>query len=188
MSDTRYSWEIALSVASAIYERLRPYCTRAEIAGSLRRRKPDVGDIEILYVPVIVQAPDPDDLFRINGIDRAALAIGEMIGAGILEKRRNALSREMFGPKNKLMRHVSTGIPIDLFASTEENWFNYLVCRTGPSESNMRICNAAIAKGWKWNPYGVGFSTADGEVRRMESERAVFDFVGLPYHEPGRRI
>ena len=37
----------------------------------------------------------------------------------------------------------ASGIPVDFFATTEEAWFNYLVCRTGPAELNTRIASAA---------------------------------------------
>jgi len=92
----------------------------------------------------------------------------------------------MYGRKNKLMLHRATGLPVDLFAATEDNWWNYLVCRTGPADSNMRICTAAQSKGWKWNPYGAGFSR-DGKVVAMTSEQEVFAFVGLPYTNPEHR-
>jgi hypothetical protein len=57
------------------------------------------------------------------------------------------------GPQNNLMRHVATGLPADLFATTEANWWNYLVCRTGPVVSNLWIALEAKARGWHWNPY-----------------------------------
>jgi DNA polymerase/3'-5' exonuclease PolX len=90
------------------------------------------------------------------------------------------------------MRHVASGIPVDLFATTEACWHNYLVCRTGPAESNIRIAAAAKARGWKWNPYGEGFSrggplAGPEEARALRSEREVFEFVGLPYTEPEER-
>jgi DNA polymerase/3'-5' exonuclease PolX len=40
-----------LQVANYIVERLAPACERVEIAGSLRRKKAEVGDIEIVAVP-----------------------------------------------------------------------------------------------------------------------------------------
>lgn len=184
----RYPWEEAYKVAAIIAQELRPVCARVQIAGSLRRHKPDVGDVEILYVPITRTEPDPEDLFANRTVNLADARIEELIRAGVLEKRKNANGSEVFGEKNKLARHVGSGIPVDLFSATEENWFNYLVCRTGPSQSNIRICEAAIHKGWKWNPYGEGFSNAEGESRRMESEEAVFAFVGLRYHEPAGRI
>jgi DNA polymerase/3'-5' exonuclease PolX len=188
MSEKRYSWTDAYRVAAVVAQELRPACSRVQIAGSLRRHKPDVGDVEILYIPTMDIEPDPEDLFANRTVSLADGRIEGLIRAGVLEKRKNVNGSEIFGEKNKLMRHIGTGIPVDLFAATEENWFNYLVCRTGPLESNIRICEAAQSKGWKWNPYGVGFSNTDGETRRMESEVAVFAFVGLPYHEPAGRI
>jgi len=184
MSEKRYPYVQAYTIAKEIYLRLRPGCRRIVIAGSLRRRKPDVGDIEILYIPVVQWAPDPEDLFAIEKVNCAEVRIRSMVACGMLERRKNALGREMCGPKNKLMRHVASGIPVDLFAATEDNWFNYLVCRTGPVELNKQICMAAQRKGWKWNPYGEGYSNAAGEVQRMDNEAAVFSFVGLEYREP----
>jgi DNA polymerase/3'-5' exonuclease PolX len=91
-------------------------------------------------------------------------------------------------------------MPLDLFTCTRENFFNYLVCRTGGAESNIKICEAARARGWKWNPYGNGFSrpasthfASNGEtiqtpdVHTVTSECEVFEFVGLPYLEPWKR-
>ena len=46
----------------------------------------------------------------------------------------------------------------------------------------MRIARAAKERGWKWNPYGVGFSRGQ-EVRRMGSEEDVFRFAGLAFME-----
>jgi DNA polymerase/3'-5' exonuclease PolX len=107
---------------------------------------------------------------------------------GILSRRLNSKGAETFGPLNKLMRHVASGIPVDLFAATPENWFNYLVCRTGPAELNARIAGEAKRIGWKWHPYGSGFTALDnGQESLVECERDVFDFVGLPYFAPEQR-
>jgi len=186
MGEKRYPWDQAYTVAAIIAQELRPACLRVQIAGSLRRHKPDVGDVEILYIPKTEDENDPSDLFRSMEVNLAEIRIEGMERAGTLEKRKNKIGAVTYGPLNKLMRHIGTGIPVDLFSATEENWYNYLVCRTGPADSNVRICQAAQCKGWKWNPYGEGFSRG-GETRRMESEREVFAFVGLPYREPGRR-
>jgi DNA polymerase/3'-5' exonuclease PolX len=44
-----------------------PRCERIEIAGSLRRGKPNVGDIEIFYVPRIGQVQVLGELFPKSG-------------------------------------------------------------------------------------------------------------------------
>jgi DNA polymerase/3'-5' exonuclease PolX len=191
MSDKpKFDAEIALGVARELCATLRPVTERLIVAGSLRRRKALVGDVEILYVPKTQE--EQDGLFDTRTVNMADATIARLESEGVLERRKNINGSEMFGEKNKLMRHRGSGVPVDLFAATAENWWNYLVCRTGPADSNTRICMAAQARGWKWNPYGVGFSrpstvTAPGEERRMESERDVFEFVGLPFSEPWER-
>ncbi len=161
---------------------------RIQIAGSIRRRKPQVGDIEILYIPTYRTLP-PADFFSTKPLLQNCVdeIISTLILSGHLEKRLNKDGHETWGEKNKLARAVKTGIPVDFFATTEECWFNYLVCRTGSAQSNIRIAAAAQAIGWKWNPYGPGFSRGS-ERHQIASEEEVFHFVGLDYLPPEARI
>lgn len=43
--------DYAKQIAEALIEELRPYCERISIAGSIRRGKQEVKDIEIVAVP-----------------------------------------------------------------------------------------------------------------------------------------
>lgn len=186
----RFPNQIGMKVAAELCAALKPVCERIIVAGSLRRRKPTVGDVEILYIGKTEVRQDPADMFANITINLADEAISALENSGVLERRKNVNGSEMYGPKNKLMRHRATSLPVDLFAATAENWWNYLVCRTGPGESNIAVASAAQAKGWKWNPYGSGFSRQIGlttEQHVVTSEREVFEFVGLPYLEPEKR-
>lgn len=182
----RWRREVALAAADGVATLMRNACERMMVAGSVRRGKPMVGDVEIVYIPRYDSAVRPGEMFPESRVNLAELAIDELVRIGILEKRLNVNGSPTFGERNKLMRHVSTGIPVDLFATTEDAWWNYIVCRTGGAETNVRICNAAIVKGWNWAPYGAGFKTPEG-VRAVKCERDVFDLVGLPYLEPEDR-
>lgn len=187
MSDkVRFPREEALRVALELVELLRPACSRIEIAGSIRRLKPDVGDIEIVYVPRMCLAPD---LFGGGALVPASDAVIErMVKAVVIGKRKNSKGSTMWGVRNKLGMHVDSGIPVDFFATEEAAWWNYLVCRTGGAENNMEIAGRAQAKGWQWNPYGPGFTRlADGEVVAVGSEAEVFRFVGMKYLKPEER-
>ncbi len=184
--DEKRKWPHAEAFAAAteLVAALGDHVLRIEIAGSLRRQKPQVGDIELLMIPKVIELPDPESVFgEVVATNMTDARIKRLEATGVLARRKNVKGSEMFGEKNKLMVHVATGIPVDLFATTEASWFNYLVCRTGPLESNVAICNAAIGKGWKWEPYSPGFKRI-GYTEPMHSERQVFEFVGLPYHEP----
>lgn len=185
----RFANALAMQVAAELCRALKPACERLIVAGSLRRRKPTVGDIEILYISKTEIRQDPCDMFATIKVNLCDELISGLEKSGIMARRKNVNGSVMYGQKNKLMQHVATGMPVDLFAATAVNWWNYLVCRTGPAESNTRIAMAAQNRGWKWNPYGPGFShRRTGERRPMNSEEEVFTFVGLPYAIPeGRR-
>ena len=180
----------AWSVATELLETFSPAGERIIIAGSLRRRKETVGDIELLYIPRFQERRNPADMFASLTANLADDVIHYLEAVRELERRKNRLGRETFGPKNKLMRHRRSGIGVDLFSTRPECWWNYLVCRTGPAELNVEIASRAKARGWMWNPTGEGFSRPCGlgtESVRMNSERDVLEFVGLEYAEPWER-
>ena len=52
---------LAVAIAEEVRALLAPACERLEVAGSIRRRRPDVGDVELVAVPKT--APARLDLF-----------------------------------------------------------------------------------------------------------------------------
>lgn len=192
-SKTRYPRPLAIKVARELCERLKSSCEQLVVAGSLRRRKATVGDIEILYVPKLEKVSELQQADLMTGpasahfMNLAEVCIAGLLRYQVIGQRKNSLGSVTWGDKNKLAYHVGSQIPVDLFAATEANWFNYLVCRTGGAETNMRISTAAQAKGWKWNPYGAGFTDEEGNLVRVKSEEDVFRLAGLDYLEPWER-
>src|SRR5262252_1758325 len=161
---------------------------RCQIVGSVRRRKPEVGDVEILYVPRRVMRQTRGEMFETEQ-DGVNVILEGLLNSRMLEKRVNEKGHFTWGAQIKLARHIATGIPVDLFATNEESWWNYLVCRTGPADSNTQVAAAARARGWKWEPYSSGFRRLSDpdDHHAVESEREVFDFVGMKYLEPQER-
>jgi DNA polymerase/3'-5' exonuclease PolX len=189
----------ALNVAVQITAILGADCERIEIAGSIRRKRDrpgrqEVGDIEIVYIPKTIEAPDPDDMFglkkRVNAVD---LTLARWLATDRLAQRLNQNGTATWGEKNKYAVAVKSGIPVDFFATDAKCWWNNLVCRTGSAETNKKIAAAALAQGQTWNPTGPGFSqkfeSEPGKIRvwEMTSEREVFEHAGLPYLEPQDR-
>lgn len=160
------------------------YCATA---GSVRRHKPQVGDIEIIYVPLIGSRRQEGEFFG-TPVNAADDWLDQMVRTKVFAQRLNSLGRKTWGTRIKLATHVGTGIPVDFFEATKANWWNYLVCRTGPKESNIAICNAALARGWEWHPYSPGFVSRDSrELHVVKSEAEVFEFAGLKYLPPEER-
>lgn len=190
-AEKRWSFADAVTIAREVVDVLKPHCEKLIVAGSLRRRKALVGDIEILFIPAFKIAPDPNDLFgNRRPINQAELVLNELLESGVVTKRPNSRGIEAWGRLNKLGVHAASAMPIDFFTASRENWYNFVVVRTGGADNNKRIASAAIARGWSWHAYGSGFSRSNGlrvEHHRVDSEQDCYDFVGLPYLAPSQR-
>lgn len=193
MKAKKFPRETAMLAASDVCRALKPVTSHLVCAGSLRRQKDQVGDVEIVYIPNHEEAGNAD-LFgeEKNVVNLVDEALKKLIAEGVLVQRTfgedSGKSQVRWGQKNKFAVHVQTGVPVDLFSTTEPCWFNYLVCRTGGADSNTEIASAAKRRGLKWNPYGEGFEDSHGFLAiRVESERDAFEKVGLEYREPQDR-
>jgi DNA polymerase/3'-5' exonuclease PolX len=115
--------------------------------------------------------------------------LNEWLRAGVISKRVGPRGGTAWGDSNKLALHTASGIGIDFFQANRKNWFTLLVCRTGSAASNERICNAAIARGERWDPYAGFRDRLTGDLLFVPgSERAVFEHVRLEYQEPWDRV
>ncbi len=222
MSDKpRFPAAVALAVAKELVQALKPCCEMNPnegreylvVAGSLRRRKDTVGDVELLYVGKWGEAQV--DLLT-EEVDLAEHTIEVLLKKGVLAKRPSKVGTETWGAKNKLALHVASGVPVDLFATRPPFWYNYLVCRTGGADNNTAIASAALARGLKWHPYHSGFTVEDVDtvLRWLEplseglpmtkgplmgahihmakmipchSEADVFSLAGMPFLQPHER-
>ncbi len=127
----------ALKIAEELVERLRPACTRIEIAGSVRRGKAKVKDIEIVAVPDLTPVPRPRAEFGkpIPQWNKTKLDVilMEMFLDGVVEFEKN-------GEKYKKLRIFKGKDSIaynlcDLFLVTPPaEWGVQMVIRTGPAD------------------------------------------------------
>jgi DNA polymerase (family 10) len=164
-------FEKAKAIARDLVYELTPGVNRIIIAGSIRRRKPEVGDIELLVIP------------RANYLDKI---LDDLMIRGILAMRLNKRGHRVYGAKNKLMLHIPSGIGVDIFSTDEVCWPVALVVRTGGEKTNKRIATTALRRGYRFHAYSSGFSTPQGYIV-CHSERQVFEAVDLPYLEPWER-
>lgn len=114
----------AQSIAERLLEEMTPYCERISIAGSVRRRRPEVGDIEIVAIP----KPYETGMFA-SGIatvlDRWPVVRGQL-------------------PCRYTQRILPEGIALDFFVAEPANWGLILAIRTGPAKFSHEI----LARAW----------------------------------------
>lgn len=177
----------ALGVATELCVLLTPHCERINICGSLRRNRPIVSDIELLFIPKLKS--EQDGLFDTKSTDLADVYIETLFNSGLIGKRLNSAGYvSAWGPKNKLGIHTPSGIPVDFFSTTTDAWWVSLVIRTGSKETNLRLTTGAQGLHRTLHAYGSGVEIkATGEHIAALSERDVFNLCGVDYLEPDKR-
>lgn len=178
--------EDALPVALELCERMKPFVERFSIAGSLRRGKATVSDIEILFSPrmKIVQT----DMFKPEAMSEMEPQFGVWLQEGLICKRHNALGLASWGAQNKLAIHMASGIAVDFFTTNLDNWWVSLVIRTGGKDTNLKLTAGARKLGRTLHAYGCGVEDLKtGEVWPATSEEQVFEMCGIPFLLPHQR-
>lgn len=158
----QFDLAIAEALAKTIVVRLYPYCSKIEIAGSIRRRMPKVHDIDIVLIP-----SDPWNLeHEITGL---------------------ALSGIRSRSGNKITSFVNSGIPVDLYYADDTTWSTLLLIRTGSRDFNIRLCSLARRMGWRLHADGSGLFDNNGKRIAGETEESVMRRLGLRYFPPQYR-
>ena len=163
-------------IANNILRILEPTCQKVAIVGSIRRRKLFPNDLELLCIPKYFA-----------GVDMLDAKIQTMIHFDMLGYRLNKLGSKVYGPKNKLLVHLPSGIGVDIFSTTAECWPVAMVVRTGGKDTNIMISRRAKEWGMSFHAYGRGFTLPDGGELVCLREVDVFKAVGLRYLEPWER-
>lgn len=161
----------AWGLATAIRDALERHCDRIEIVGSVRRARPDCGDVDIVCIP------SPGESHRL---------------------RERALARSVLvkdGPQT-LVVETRKGVQVDIwFARAAErelmgtkpsNWGTLVVCRTGSMRHNIWLATRARSVGMHWQPH-EGVIGPDGDCVACETEEAVYAALGLMWIPPAFR-
>jgi DNA polymerase (family 10) len=139
-----------------------PGVKQVSLAGSMRRMKETVGDIDVL-----VTSAKPDAVMR--GFTALPLV------AEVLER----------GGTKASIRHRE-GIQVDLRVVDPECFGAALVYFTGSKQHNIRVRDIGVKKGLKISEYGV-FRAATGRRLVSATEAEVYAAVGLPWIPPELR-
>lgn len=192
----------AQKLAYKLQKLLAIYSERIHIAGSIRREKQEVGDIEIVALPIMIQSGFfPED----TSIDPDFF---QQLSFAKLEKGKT---------ENKEARQFKYMIPtgltnlptisLDLFIPKKHDYYRQLAIRTGPSQYSHHILATRWVKlGWVGTHDGLrrveeceGKKSGEKTIWKCvvknptlppvwESEEEFFEFLGLKYLQPQNRI
>ena len=155
---------VALDVAEGMLAELTALkqVRRAAFAGSLRRMRETIGDVDLL-VASMDPAPIMEAFVALTSVTR-------VIAQG--------------GTKSSIL--TDRGLQVDLRVVEPEVWGAAMIYFTGSKAHNVRIREMAVRKGLKLNEYGL-FEAKSGELLAAETEEQVYERLGLPYIAPTLR-
>lgn len=160
----RISLREAGKIASAIIKEVKKLKEVSECvaAGSLRRKKSTIGDIDI-----VIKTNSPEKvLARFVKMS----FVKDVLGMG----------------KEKAIIILKQGIQADARVFTDDEFGAGLLYFTGDKNHNIWLRKIAISKGWKLNEYGL----FDKKEKRIagRTEEEIYDKLGVKFVEPSKRI
>ena len=160
----RVKIDTALGVAESFLAHLSALrqAKRVAAAGSLRRMKETIGDVDLLVAGT--DAPPVMDAFVVHPSVARVLAHGDT--------------------KSSVVTDV--GLQIDLRVVPPEAWGAAMIYFTGSKAHNIRIREMAVRQGLKLSEYGL-FDAKSGELLVADTEEAVYARLGMTYVEPTLR-
>lgn len=162
---------IAEEQAQKLLQALKPFAGRIEVAGSIRRRRPVVHDVELVIIP------DPSKLIALHGFIKA--------------DPRWRIQKGKVGGKYIQFSRTPFSDQLDLFFASERNWGVIYAIRTGSAEFSHNV----LAAGWKKKGfeskngllYEIDPTRADYPPVEIHEERDLFEFLGIKYVPPEAR-
>ena len=161
---TRLLLHDADALMSGLVDRLREVggVRAIEAAGSLRRRKATIGDLDLL-------ATTDDPARLIEALD-ALTGVEHVLSAGT--------------DKSSIV--LAEGPQVDLMVCPPAAWGSHLVHFTGSKEHNVALRGMALERGLSLSE--KGFKVVEtGEVQPVPTEEEVYERLGLPWIAPELR-
>lgn len=185
MSEQVWMLEDARLVAGVVLHWLGDACERIEIAGSVRREKETVKDLEIVYMPKLVmgQATLFGDAARVPATEERIMT---------LVRERKLMWDELTprrGEKYQRLIHVSTGMVVELFRADMDNWGAIMMIRTGPADYAKML----VSHSWHNGVMPVDMAQRDGYLWRhgvrvsVPTEVDYCNEIGVPWWAPRDR-
>jgi hypothetical protein len=160
--------EKAQKIAENIAAELTPFCSRIEIAGSIRRRRPFCGDIDL-----VIEVKNMESFSARLRQNTTPVSSGDQ---NIIVELKNGFQLDIF---------IAQKSSQDLLGKIPGNWGTLLLCRTGSRAHNIYIASLAAERGLHWNPYHGIYSGKTNLA--SETEEDIFRALGLGFIAPELR-
>lgn len=189
----------AKPLAKMLLQTVQPYCTHAFIAGSIRREKAEVKDIELVVVPRWEEDIDPTDLFaeRVVPVNRlyqavaGGIALSEVCPAvQWIKPSTSVIQPWPLQPEGKYWRGYlpEQQVKLDVFLATSKNVGAIFLIRTGSMEFGRAVMTHAQTVGYRFIDGSLQYQNANSYTPVVTpDEETVFRLLRLRFVEPQQR-
>lgn len=162
----------ARDLADKIILKLKPYVERGHVAGSYRRGKVELKDLDIVVIP---KRQDIKDMF--------GTVIGTKPVQGFIDVI-NSWKKLKGDPEGRYCQREIDGHKVEISIATKENWGCLLLIRTGNDEFSHKIMTRVRRLGLEQRD---GYLYRDDKMIPVYEEKQYFDILNLPFIEPHLR-
>jgi DNA polymerase/3'-5' exonuclease PolX len=178
----------AMAIAAEVQANLAPAVERIEVAGSIRRQVAEVHDIELVAVPRLEERTD--GLFGLATVNLLTERVDLLIDRGVLSDHPEDRKR---GARYSKLVHFLSGMQVDLFSTTTDQFGITLLIRTGPAAYSQAFVTGLRRRGFhaaggELHRGGLGCGAYACEKVPCPDEREMHDTVGMRWVPPYRRI
>ena len=150
--------EHVIFLSKRIVRELKPFCKKIEIAGSIRRKKENPRDIDVVLIPKNKEE---------------------------LEEKMRKLGKFVQGGEHE-STWIVEGIKVELYYTIAEEWGGTLLAYSSKKGSGIGLRIIAKINGFKLNNHGL-FNRKTGKRVAGKTEREIYSALGRPYKKPWER-
>ena len=184
-------FEQAEQIAQSLKADLEPFCERIEVGGSVRRKKPEVKDIELICIPKFGEFPIGQMSLEGEPLTSYENLLFEHIAAnrdrfGIIKMGEKYAQVEVFDEHPTGVRQYSK---VDVFTVAPETWGYIFMLRTGPAEFSKWIVTELKRRGYMLKDGAVWNDTDTGWIKHnTPDEGTIFDMLNIDDIKPEFRF
>ena len=160
----RFSYKEVAPIVRKIIRTLSilPYVEKIEIAGSFRRKKKTVGDLDFIVV-----SKSPKEVMTTF---RSLPGVLDVIASG----------------RTKTSVRLKNGLQVDVRVVKSKEYGSALLYFTGNKNYNIQLRRIALKRGYTLNEYGL-YTLKDKRWVAGRTEEAIYKKLGLKYLKPEER-
>jgi DNA polymerase/3'-5' exonuclease PolX len=165
-------------------------CEKIVVAGSLRRFRPEIGDVELVAIPKVEKRADPASVFgEEHDVNLLWARVDELLHTEKITKHLYGEGeKKQFRWGEKYRGMDWRGFNVEIFCGDRLNFGSVLGIRTGPAAYSQMLVTKLLKSGRLRQQDGYVKYVRDGAIYGVPTEEDFFKACGVAWVEPKVRV